>query len=271
MPSPSPRKLFWSRLVNPAGATKRQEGNVAEPIKMTSGGASQQTSEHSPRRQSEWGGGTVRSLRRLTSASQMIGGWRSNFLLFAVTLVELVVLLRLTTTFTVVDWIYLSQNILVLGISLTRRRPIAQDQSWPTSLAVAVSYSYPYAQVIYLNSMPGYVAWPAAGAVLVTLSAFLSLSALLSIGKLFGVRPAMRGLTVKGPYRLVRHPMYLAYFVADIGYQLQEWNMGTVAIVAAGWASLVYRIYAEERMLSLHPDWAAYVGRVRRRLIPGVW
>jgi len=105
----------------------------------------------------------------------------------------------------------------------------------------------------------------------VTLSAFLSLTALISIGKLFGVRPAMRGLAIKGPYRLVRHPMYLAYFLADIGYQLQEWNVGTVLIAAAGWASLVYRIFAEERMLSRHPDWVAYVGRVRHRLIPGLW
>ena len=209
--------------------------------------------------------------KRLTPLSQVIGGRRSNLLLFAVTFVELVVLLRLTTSFTIVDWIYLSQNVLVLGISLTRHRPVAQDRSWSASLAVAVSYSYPYAQVIYLNSMPGYVAWPAAGTVLVTASAVLSLAALLSIGKLFGVRPAMRGLTVKGPYRLVRHPMYLAYFIADIGYQFQEWNLGTVLIVAAGWAALVYRIYAEERILSLHPAWSAYIGRVGRRLVPGVW
>jgi protein-S-isoprenylcysteine O-methyltransferase Ste14 len=213
----------------------------------------------------------VGSLRRLTSLSQTISGWRSNLLLFAVTLVELVILLRLTTTFTMVDWIYLSQNVLVLGISLTRRRAAAHDQSWPATLAVGISYIYPYAQVIYLNSKEGYVAWPAGGVALVTLSAFLSLAALLSIGKLFGVRPALRGLATHGPYRLVRHPMYLAYFIADIGYQLQEWNVGTVLIAAAGWASLVYRIHAEERMLSRHPDWVAYVGRAPYRLVPGLW
>jgi protein-S-isoprenylcysteine O-methyltransferase Ste14 len=201
----------------------------------------------------------------------MISGRRSNVLLFAVTLVELIILLRLTTTFTAVDWIYISQHVLVLGISLTRRFPVAQDQSWAALLAVAISYIYPYAQVIYLNSMDGYVAWPAGGLALVTLSAFLNLAALLSIGKRFGVRPALRGLAISGPYRLVRHPMYLSYFIADTGYLLQEWNVGTVLIAAAGWASLVYRIYAEERMLSLHSDWVAYVGRSPYRLVPGLW
>ena len=242
-------------------------------IKMTSGASyGPQTAKRWPRgRSAGWLSRTVRSLRKVTSIPQMIGGRRSNLLLFAVTLVELVILLRQTTSFTTVDWIYLSQNVLVLGISLTRREPVAQDQSWPASIAVTISYIYPYAQVICLNSIDGYVAWPAGGTALVSFSALLSLAALLSNGKLFGVRPAMRGLTNKGPYCLVRHPMYLAYFIADIGYQLQEWNTGTVLIVVAGWAALVYRIYAEERMLSLHPDWVAYVGRAPYRLIPGLW
>ena len=170
-----------------------------------------------------------------------------------------------------VDWIYLAQNVLVLGISLTRRRPVAQDTSLPAALAVAVAYTYPYAQVIWLRSMEGHVEWPTGGLVLVALSAFLSLAALLSIGRLFGVRPALRGLATNGPYKLVRHPMYLSYFIADIGYQLQEWNVGTVLIVVAGWASLIYRIYAEERMLSLDTDWHAYVRTVPYRLIPGLW
>jgi protein-S-isoprenylcysteine O-methyltransferase Ste14 len=218
-----------------------------------------------------WRAGGVRRIVRWLPDLTSISGRRANLVLFAVTLVELSFLLRLTTTFEVEDWIYLSQHILVLVISLTRRRAVAQDQTWTALLAVLISYIYPYAQVIYLNSTEGYVAWPAGGNVLVIVSALLSLAALLSIGRRFGVRPAVRGLTTNGPYRLVRHPMYLAYFVADIGYLLEEWNLGAVLIAAAGWASLVYRIYAEERMLSAHSDWGAYVGKAPYRLVPGLW
>jgi protein-S-isoprenylcysteine O-methyltransferase Ste14 len=38
---------------------------------------------------------------------------------------------------------------------------------------------------------------------------------------------ALRGLAVTGPCRFVRHPMYLSYVLADIGYNLEDWNFGT--------------------------------------------
>ena len=138
-------------------------------------------------------------------------------------------------------------------------------------MAVAVAYAYPYAQVIYLRWSPGYVASPTAGLVLVTLAAGLSLVSLLTMGRLFGVRPALRGLATNGPYRFVRHPMYLSYLLADIGYNLQEWNFVTLLLVLVGWMSLVYRIHAEERVLSQHAKWPAYVALARYRLFPGIW
>jgi len=194
-----------------------------------------------------------------------------DFLLFGVTSVELVLLFFLTSTFTIADWIYVSQHLLVLGFSLTRPPPKAWNHSWLSSTAIVVAYAYPYAQVAYLNWVPGSPAWPASGLVLVTLAACLSLASLLSLGRWFGVWPALRGLVTRGPYRLVRHPMYLAYMLMDIGYNLQEWNLGTALMVMVGWASLFYRIYAEERILSQDPGWSTYVALVRHRLFPGLW
>ena len=195
----------------------------------------------------------------------------ADLLLFGVTSAELALLFVLTPTFTLADWIYVSSNLLVLGIAVTRRPPELQDRSVASGAAVIVAYSYTYAQVAYLRWVPGKAAWPAGGLVLVTLGACLSLASLLSLGRWFGVRPALRGLATKGPYRVVRHPMYLAYVLGDIGYNLQEWNSGTVLLVLAGWGSLLYRAQAEERMLSSAPDWPAYTARVRYRLLPGLW
>jgi protein-S-isoprenylcysteine O-methyltransferase Ste14 len=81
----------------------------------------------------------------------------------------------------------------------------------------------------------------------------------------------LRGLVTSGPYKFVRHPMYLSYVLADIGYNLQEWNFVTVFLVLVGWASLLYRIRAEERVLSQHAGWPAYVALVRYRLFPALW
>jgi protein-S-isoprenylcysteine O-methyltransferase Ste14 len=191
--------------------------------------------------------------------------------LFGVTSAELVLLFFLTPSFTITDWVYVSQHVLVLGIALTRRPPEVRDHSLLSSTAVVVAYAYPYAQVAYLRWVPGNATWPEGGLVLVTLAAFLSFASLLSLGRWFGVWPALRGLATRGPYRLVRHPMYLAYVVADIGYNLQEWNFGTALMVMAGWASLACRIHAEERILSQDSGWSTYVALVRYRLFPGLW
>jgi len=195
----------------------------------------------------------------------------ADLLLFGITCVELAFLVLQTPTFTLVDWTYVSQHLLVLGIALLRRPAAARDYSLPTSTAVAVSYAYPYAQVVLLGWVPGAPAWPSAGLVLVMMAAFLSLASLLSLGKSFGIRPALRRLVTRGPYGLVRHPMYLSYVLGDVGYNLQEWNVDTVLLVLVGWASLLYRIRAEERVLSGDGDWHSYADRVRYRLLPGLW
>ena len=194
-----------------------------------------------------------------------------DFLLFGVTSAELVLLFFLTSNFTIADWIYVSQHLLVLGIALTRPPPDAQEHSLLSSTAVVVSYAYPYAQMVYLDWVPGNPAWPSGGLVLVTLGAFLSFASLLSLGRRFGVWPALRGLATRGPYRLVRHPMYLAYVLGDIGWNLQEWNLGTAVLVIVGWTSLFYRIRAEERILSQDAGWLNYVALARHRLFPGLW
>ena len=194
-----------------------------------------------------------------------------DLFLFAVTSAELVLLIFLTPTFTIADWIYVSGHLLVLGIALTRPPPKVQDISLSSSIAVVVAYAYPYAQVIYLRWVPGTPAWPGVGLVLVMLGACLSFASLLCLGRWFGVWPAFRGLAMRGPYRLVRHPMYLAYVLADIGYNLYEYNFGTVLLVIAGWSSLFYRIRAEERILSQDAGWSSYVALVRYRLFPGLW
>ena len=68
-----------------------------------------------------------KAYRRMTETSSRafgISGRRfADFLLFGVTSTELAILLVLTPTFTITDWIYVLQHIVVLGIALTRRPP----------------------------------------------------------------------------------------------------------------------------------------------------
>jgi len=195
----------------------------------------------------------------------------ADLLLFGFTLAELALLVKLTPTFSFVDWVYLLQHVAVLVIALIRWPATARDFSPLAYAACSVGLAYPYGQVIWLRFAAGYEAWPGIGDVLVTLAAFLSLAGLLALGRRFGIRPALRGVVTGGPYLLVRHPIYLSYLIADVGYNLQEWNAGTLLLTLMGWGSLLYRIRAEESVLAQDPRWADYVARVRYRLLPGVW
>ena len=129
--------------------------------------------------------------------------------LCGVTLAELSLLVFMTPTFTALDWIYVLQHVIVFGVALTRHPPSAQDHSWRVTMACLVSYAYPYAQILYLGIVPGSSIWPQLGQLLVVVAAGVSLASLLTLGRWFGIRPALRGLVQKGPYGLVRHPLYL--------------------------------------------------------------
>src|SRR5438045_6066572 len=131
----------------------------------------------------------------------------ADVLLFCVTSAELVILFLLTPTFTIADWIYVLQHLMVLGIALTRPTPKVLDYSIASSIAVGVAYIYPYAQVIWLRWSPGDVAWPEAGLILVILAAGLSLVSLLALRRRFGVRLDLRELVRRGRFRVLRAPV----------------------------------------------------------------
>ena len=195
----------------------------------------------------------------------------ADLLLFCVTAAALRVLFLLTPALGLVGWLYVLQHSIVLGMALTRSEPLVTDYSLRSNIAVGVAYVCPYAQVICLYWWPGKVAWPEGGLVLVTLAAVFCVVCLLTLGNRFGVRSALRGLVIRGPYRVVRHPLYLSYVIAHIGFNLQVWNVATLLLALLGWAAMVCRIRAEERVMSGDPGWPAYVGLVRYRLAPGLW
>ena len=195
----------------------------------------------------------------------------ADLLLVCVTATALGVLFVLTPTFGIVGWLYVLQHLIVVGIALTRSEPLMTDSSVASNIAVGVAYLCPYSQVVCLYWWPGKVTSPEGGLLLTTFAAVLTLVCLVTLGKRFGVRPALRSLVSAGPYRIVRHPLYLSYVIAAIGFNLQVCNLATLLLVLVGWAAMVYRITAEERVLSRDPNWPAYVARVKYRLVPGLW
>ncbi len=96
----------------------------------------------------------------------------------------------------------------------------------------------------------------------------LAVWSLAVLGRSFSVAPEDRGVVAHGPYRFVRHPMYVGELLASLGLCLASmtmWN-GFILIVFA--SLLIVRIQAEESVLIGYADFSH---AVRWRLLPRVW
>jgi protein-S-isoprenylcysteine O-methyltransferase Ste14 len=111
----------------------------------------------------------------------------------------------------------------------------------------------------------------ASGVALQVLGMAWQLASKVALGRSFGVLPAHRALVLGGPYRLVRHPIYLGYLIAHVGFLLANWSWRNALVLAVLYVAQVYRIQREEAVLSGNPDYLDYQRRVRWRLIPGVY
>jgi protein-S-isoprenylcysteine O-methyltransferase Ste14 len=99
----------------------------------------------------------------------------------------------------------------------------------------------------------------------------VAVMSLLALGRSFGFVAADRGLVTRGPYAIVRHPVYASYLLIQSGYVLQSISLPNALVLVLASGCNVGRALAEERLLSGSSEYSAYRQRVRRRLIPGLW
>ena len=108
------------------------------------------------------------------------------------------------------------------------------------------------------------------GVVLQLAGTVFEIHAKVFLGRSFGIVAADRGIVVSGPYRIVRHPIYLGYFVTHVGFLLTNWSPRNLAIYIVTYFFQISRILAEERILREDESYRAYCQRVRYRVIPFV-
>ena len=110
-----------------------------------------------------------------------------------------------------------------------------------------------------------------AGYVIAACGVALSVVSLAYLRASFAVLPAVRKVVASGPYRIVRHPLYLGEALYVIGFVVLGVSWPGVAGVALMIALLGWRILIEERKLRARSEYRDYSKRVRSRLIPGIW
>jgi len=113
--------------------------------------------------------------------------------------------------------------------------------------------------------------FPRVGIVLLIFGFLTHVSAKLSLRRSFGIVAANRGVKVGGMYAFVRHPMYAGYFMTHLGFFVSSPSLWNLVIYLSVWFFLIARIFAEERVLSLSPEYISYKDRVRFRIFPGIF
>ena len=91
------------------------------------------------------------------------------------------------------------------------------------------------------------------------------------LGRSFSLVPQARSVVQTGPYRWIKHPLYLAEEIAILGVVLQYLTPVTVIILVLHFGVQVCRILYEEDLLRRNcPEYSSYE-ETRWRLIPYVW
>jgi protein-S-isoprenylcysteine O-methyltransferase Ste14 len=159
---------------------------------------------------------------------------------------------------------------LMAAISFLTREP-AREMTRRGEIAIpTVSLILPF---LALNSpmvidTPYSIAW---GLVVAIFGAMLALISFVYLRRSFAIMPAVRTVVSGGPYRTIRHPLYLGEFIYTLGMVLLAFCLVSLVLILVLVIFLVPRIQIEERKLREYPEYNEYALLVRYRLIPYVY
>jgi protein-S-isoprenylcysteine O-methyltransferase Ste14 len=105
----------------------------------------------------------------------------------------------------------------------------------------------------------------------VLIGMIMTLVTIRHLGRSFSLVPQARSVVQTGPYRWIKHPLYLSEEIVILGVVLQYLTPVTVIVLVLHIAVQVCRILYEEDLLRRNcPEYSSYEAS-RWRLIPCIW
>ena len=172
------------------------------------------------------------------------------------------------------DVVSQSSTILFLGLIsilfVIRLSPIKKARGmYPRVLAIFGTFSmtlvtaFPRANLTLTQTI--------IGSLLSLVGTGLSVFALAHLGRSFSVMAEARRLVTSGPYRFVRHPLYVFEAVASLGILVQFFSFYSVVIYVIHCLLQLQRMKKEEAVLEVvFPEYQTYKLKTAR-VIPGIY
>ncbi len=152
--------------------------------------------------------------------------------------------------------------IMVVAMTVARRTPVRSASGLEPRVTALLGT---YALFLLPAVSPGVPASPAlaiAGFILLFVGFLLSAYVISWLGRSFSIMPEARKLVSKGPYAIVRHPLYVTEEIAVLGILSLNLSLWTGILVAVHWLLQLRRMHNEEIVLRAEfPDYGQYAIR----------
>jgi protein-S-isoprenylcysteine O-methyltransferase Ste14 len=157
--------------------------------------------------------------------------------------------------------------VLLLSLTLLRFRPQGTAGGWEPRVSALMGTFLSLSLVALPMADLGPVLRVVAIA-LVLAGWLSSIYVLAWLGRSFSIMAQARRLVTRGPYRVVRHPLYVCEEIATIGMVLLCLSPMAVLIAAVQWMFQLRRMTNEERVLrASFPEYADYAAKTPK-IIP---
>ena len=162
----------------------------------------------------------------------------------------------------------LAGESLVVILTVVRRKARLVDRFLAAAVMTTLSVAGP---VLMRASQTTSLVPDVATAMISALGLMLVVVGKMALGRSFGLVPANRGVVVRGPYTVVRHPIYTGYLITHAAFLLANPSPWNVSVILIADTALVLRALMEERVLIADAEYQGYCRRVGWHLVPGVF
>jgi protein-S-isoprenylcysteine O-methyltransferase Ste14 len=176
------------------------------------------------------------------------------------------------TSFTEVVFHVLSATLWLMFVVLVNIRPTPLRRGASViGVVAAVSAQAAIAVLGVIASESSHGTRVDVGNAVLFLGLLFSIASVVVLGRCFGVLPDVRGMVTRGPYRIVRHPLYLGELMASLGIVIgaSRWFPALLAWLLCLALQLVRTHFEESSLRAQFPEYGPYA-RQTKRLIPGL-